>query len=1638
MSWPEGFPDIGLQTTVVKLTSHPDYKVAKAGDTEAAIRTVESLIKPEKIKKLAETYPDAEIIPVRAVEQSGRNKLPLVYAHAISDLTGLKVNRAIHQTNVSAHTGASALTRFANRATFEGEIKPGQKYILVDDVVAQGGTLGALRAYIESAGGKVVAVTTLAASKPYSVVLAQKQKTAKRLVKKFGADELRRFLHEQGIAGSYEGLTESEAKYLLSFASLDALRTRLAKEGHGRVLKTSGRPLQTSIGQVGGPYAHIGEQGRGAEDIFSSTPEQIATIEKLFVDHAGEGLRGKFRAARGQPTAEQQQAVETARALGLTPTFFEIDDPDFSDNLGGFMWRAEPDKIYLNAKSLAPATYVVVHESTHSLSVRDPETFLKLRGAIWELITDSTPYQDWLHNMRDALGLPDLGPGKFGEEFIGNLAATLLTNTPHPAKIDQLVRDPEEAKRIIIDALGLPATGELSGQPGISLSLTNKTPLSLIRSNSGEILRLFQEAEDAGKLIKDIKSVLESEGLKTDPTKTILQFYKVIRGKENIVIAPSVRAELDRMLETEEARAANPIYQMLDSYDSLPRGHKEPSPEALQTFEQVQAEASRQAELAIAETEAKMRKRYESQLRKEAKAIFPDIPEISVAKTLSKGGIRASSLTDYDADTVKEFMRRWPGLVKKTGKHEIDVAAADWGYESGDQLFYALKDVPTLKQFTEGYVTAGVRANEDHFALSASERLGMIIEKEGEIIAKLMGQSTADWANVARGMAAKDPDEITGTTKVGSAMISEYHALISGMAKAEKAARVAYRAGQKDRALIELAKRKAALDLYRAKIQARADTRKAVSDIQKVIASFKKDPKLGREYIDAIVHLLEPLGPPLGLKLPQLSGKFSAPLVDAIRRAKDAGFEFPMEPDDIYKLRSTSWKDLDVDDLKEIATACKIFLHFARVENKMISIEAKEAFNTIIDGLVLTGLSTARGRGAGAPTTVAEKIQAKAAKETKLSFLSRYLFSLKRTEFINRDLDGWKFFGPHYTYMDRILQKAVQQYNRMANEIKTRYEADHKRFEAAIGMSSWKWFSQKVNLPGWPRPITRDMMMMAWASTLNAENMKTLRKMFSPAQINWIRANITQPERDLMLAHMDHFESFRPLLGELSIAMWGVEPKWVKGKYWPIKIDPDLEVSSEILVAKSATEDLFKSSFDCPNVPSPFMKARKGTGRPVDLSYSWILPRMLQQARWLSLAKPIRDYQRIVSDKRWMDMVVRTRGRLVYDQYMGMLQDLANPSRLMAFNPAQILIDRARRVTVAHALCVSINTCIKHFSEWMLSVEKLGFFNCLRGFVSFYSHPVENFNFINEISSQMRYSHQSIDRDLADFQAAIQGFKPWQRAFLNHGMDLLLLADRGMRYPIFLEALHQGVEGRAAFDGAPIDQEKAVEFAEQIVRLTKPVSGAENLPTLFRGPGFGRLITTFGTYFNGVMNVLWEMFSRLKYDPSYNFWDFSKAFFLMMIVTPMLTDTCTKKRLPEGPGEAALWIANYWASIMPGVNQIVSTAIWGFELAGKHVQSRGVTGTEFINASAQVMLDMMNWGTGSNKLDEYWWVNLLDAIGTIPTSHPMGGFPPRQAITAAKGAYDLWTGKTDTYWSLIDRGAMYEGRVPGAKRTRRR
>jgi hypothetical protein len=217
MRWDINFPKGYGHTSIAFLKRCCGFQEAKNGDLHWAEYVVSKCIKKNRVQELRKQYPNAVLIPIL-----GQNQLPLALAYEI----GLPVWVNVFLLCGISRKDLCAIHRLLHKSVFFGYIKKNTEYILVDDIVTQGGTILALRNFIMIQGGDVVAVVALA----YAVgsqYIAPLKKNIVKLFLKFGS-RLIHFLKKYGIAVCFRELTNSQVKYLNRFKSFENIVKKIA------------------------------------------------------------------------------------------------------------------------------------------------------------------------------------------------------------------------------------------------------------------------------------------------------------------------------------------------------------------------------------------------------------------------------------------------------------------------------------------------------------------------------------------------------------------------------------------------------------------------------------------------------------------------------------------------------------------------------------------------------------------------------------------------------------------------------------------------------------------------------------------------------------------------------------------------------------------------------------------------------------------------------------------------------------------------------------------------------------------------------------------------------------------------------------------------------------------------------------------------------------------------------------------------------------------------------------------------------------------------------------------------------------------------------------------------------------------
>ena len=333
--WPENFPQVMFQTNTSALKNSGNRELhakAKNGDRQSAWTLVQKLIKPDRMQAFADQYKGALVVPVRGEGAGSKNQIPYAYAAALKEDYGMKLDNSIIQVQKAGHTSAEGIHRLMAHSVFDGEVIPGQDYVLLDDVMTFGGTLNDLRDYIESNGGHVVACTVLAVGRNGSY-LAVQPKTVEEIYSKFGKEEINNLLREAGIAYDAESLTDRQARYIQNtdlFTLRDRIDAEKASGGYrGGVSYTPREPGERTAKEILEERAASGRPQRKRKVFFSVSEDEPSLFDGEAP--AGTEIRG-VRYGKKDHTMNNKERVGITYAFAPLSSLTASNAPDGSIN----------------------------------------------------------------------------------------------------------------------------------------------------------------------------------------------------------------------------------------------------------------------------------------------------------------------------------------------------------------------------------------------------------------------------------------------------------------------------------------------------------------------------------------------------------------------------------------------------------------------------------------------------------------------------------------------------------------------------------------------------------------------------------------------------------------------------------------------------------------------------------------------------------------------------------------------------------------------------------------------------------------------------------------------------------------------------------------------------------------------------------------------------------------------------------------------------------------------------------------------------------------------------------------------------------------------------------------------------------
>jgi hypothetical protein len=1063
----------------------------------------------------------------------------------------------------------------------------------------------------------------------------------------------------------------------------------------------------------------------------------------------------------------------------------------------------------------------------------------------------------------------------------------------------------------------------------------------------------------------------------------LIDIYKSVTSLD-VQLSDAVRDVFDRMVATEFERNANPLFdidewtQVVDNAASIDLSERS-------TMEDVEAVAkSRVLERVIKERKSGDRK-AKAAFRAQVREQVAQYPIFRLLSSLRESGLDYDALMEeYDKAKVKEILRRHPGVVRKGGASPWAIMS-EWGYDDLDTFIADILAAPKKGQ-----------AEQQMFDRLWGEHQRARLAEDGKIYQDYLDEVLNIVGNLTQ---QKVKGAAKGNIRASLHMNKdeEYRQMVADFRRDQRVAREAYAAGKRDEAVKLLQVQRERITEIKRQHQMRAAKEKIDNRMQR----HWKNKSLPVQYRAQIVAFLnEYYNIPDSFKIAPdqtldafLADKEAAEswIVDSIRaeltrkpvqRRNQAGSRIPLT-------------EAERDTVARIAD---MLAHMGRVERWLIA-EGKQVYiDEQVDAMVNSAIDTFNPDPAdplAAPPSARRlnwfKALSKGARE--------YLAELRKSEFILQALDGWKFDGPNWQIF-QSLKKAEDSELTMGGQFFERVKSmfDDRGFDR-------KWALKKYEIPGRRESWTKEELIMVALNSGNDGNRAALRESnyaLSDKTIDHIVNQVlTDDERALVDDIWNLLDELYPHLNGVHKQLTGVDLPKVEGRYFPLVFDRELSWKAQTFSKQAAERDLFANAYTRPNVEAGHRKTRTGGKLEPLLSFSVIQRHLVNTIHDVTHQIPVRDAQRLINDPRYREAVSASLGVETYKQLNPWLSDVARP-RYEPATKIDKLVGRLRRNATIVGLGLKVTVAQKQVLSITQTIDELGLKPVMKAISHFYAHPQQTAEFIKESSVMMRNRRRQWDRELSQFTGQ---FDPGKLKSVEYARDaffaMIGVMDSAATYPTWLAGYEVGMN---QFN---YDHDKAVEFADQVVRRTQPVASPKDLSTIQRGgetrSELRKLFTMFYTFFSGFQNRMQETNQRLKVG-DINIIEAAKSYWWILVFPAAMSGLISKRKWPWELGikDYLKEITGYYVAAFPFFRDLISPIITGHEYTMSPVEQAGESVVKLGKALQANEIKGRTVAKEATKVAGYTF-----------------GLPSSQMIITMDGLIDLMEGKTDNPARLL-------------------
>jgi len=429
---------------------------------------------------------------------------------------------------------------------------------------------------------------------------------------------------------------------------------------------------------------------------------------------------------------------------------------------------------------------------------------------------------------------------------------------------------------------------------------------------------------------------------------------------------------------------------------------------------------------------------------------------------------------------------------------------------------------------------------------------------------------------------------------------------------------------------------------------------------------------------------------------------------------------------------------------------------------------------------------------------------------------------------------------------------------------------------------------------------------------------------------------------------------------------------------------------------REAQKDVMKDVFSKAFLEKSFTKSRVGGRGPIDLD---VLPVILKHLRdvihYNAFVLPMRDVQKIIYHPKFKKAIIDVMGEATYSEFKPWLADTVNPKTLSPQNIFESWASTLKKNSTAAILGYKTSVSLLQGGSFLQTVKMIGLKSAMGGVADFYKNPIKAVEWIYSKSPEMKYRSTLWDRELKDWLDSAHA-KKMLKGLPGDTRSTLFAMIRGVDFITVCPSWIGSYNRELAITG---DEEKAVSYANSVVRRTQPMGSVKDLPRMLRGRPFQKFFTMFKSFYTTMHNMLADIKDEYRFsdDPFISKTGQAATGLFWVWIAPALLATWIRSGFKEtDPKKYAKGVLTFPFLGLFLVSDVVSSMASGF----------GV-GTPAFKAFLE-----LSYGAKAKK--PYTKIkHFAKAMGTF------AGYPVDALWTFGEGAADLYQGETSDWRRLV-------------------